>query len=126
ALEVARALERHPEVARVVHPGLESHPDHALAARQMPGGFGSVVTFACRGGLAAARAVADRVRLVGNAPSLGGVESLLSLPVYTSHAQIPAAARAEAGIGDDLVRLSVGLEDPEDILADLDQALSRT
>jgi len=124
ALEVARALERHAAVARVVHPGLASHPEHALAARQMPGGFGSVVTFSCRGGLAAARAVADRVRLVANAPSLGGVESQLSLPVYTSHAHLTARDRAESGITDDLVRLSVGLEDAADLVADLDQALS--
>lgn len=123
ALEVARGLERHPAVARVVHPGLPSHPDHALAKRQMPGGLGSMVTFSCRGGLPAARAVADRVRLVANAPSLGGVESLLSLPVYTSHASFSPEERAAAGIGDDLVRLSVGLEDAADILADLDQAL---
>jgi cystathionine beta-lyase/cystathionine gamma-synthase len=123
SLEVARGLEAHPGVTRVVHPGLESHPDHALAVRQMPGGTGAMVTFACRGGAAAARRVADRVRLVANAPSLGGVESLLSLPALTSHAHFTPEERAAAGIGDDLVRLSVGLEDAKDLLADLDQAL---
>jgi cystathionine gamma-synthase len=121
-LEVAARLERHPAVARVFYPGLPSHPDHALA-KAMLSGFGGMVTFACRGGLAAARRVADGVRLVANAPSLGGVESLLSLPLYTSHAMFSDAERREAGIGDDLVRLSLGLEDPADLLADLDQAL---
>jgi cystathionine gamma-synthase len=121
-LEVASRLERHPEVSRVLYPGLPSHPDHAIA-KAMLSGFGGMVTFACRGGLEAARRVADRVRLVANAPSLGGVESLLSLPVYTSHAMFTAEERRAVGIGDDLVRLSLGLEDPSDLLADLDQAL---
>ena len=124
SLVVARGLEGHSAVSRVMHPGLASHPDHETARRLMPGGYGGMVTFACRGGVAAARAVADRVRLVANAPSLGGVESLLSLPHLTSHAGLTPAERATAGITDDLVRLSVGLEEPEDILADLDQALS--
>jgi cystathionine beta-lyase/cystathionine gamma-synthase len=82
-----------------------------------------MVTFAPAGGPAAARAVADRVRLIANAPSLGGVESLLSLPPITSHAMFTAEERAAAGITDDLVRLSLGLEDVEDLWADLDRAL---
>ena len=82
-----------------------------------------LVTFACAGGVAAARAVADRVRLIMNAPSLGGVESLLSLPVFTSHAMFTPPERAAAGITDDLVRLSVGLEDIDDLWKDLDHAL---
>jgi cystathionine beta-lyase/cystathionine gamma-synthase len=122
-LEVARFLERHPAVARVAYPGLPSHPDHDVAKRAL-GGFGGVVTFACRGGYAAARRVADGVRLVANAPSLGGVESLLSLPIHTSHAMTPPAEREAAGVTDDLVRLSLGLEDPADLVADLDRALS--
>jgi cystathionine beta-lyase/cystathionine gamma-synthase len=81
------------------------------------------VTFACRGGPAAARRLADSVRLVANAPSLGGVESLLSLPVHTSHASTPPAEREASGVTDDLVRLSVGLEDAADLVADLDRAL---
>ena len=89
----------------------------------MLAGFGGMVTFACRGGLDAARRVADRVRLVANAPSLGGVESLLSLPVYTSHAYLTPDERRAVGVGDDLVRLSIGLEDAADLCADLDQAL---
>jgi cystathionine gamma-synthase len=126
SLAVARGLEGRPGVSRVLHPGLASHPDHETARRLMPGGFGGMVTFACRGGAPAARAVADRVRLIANAPSLGGVESLLSLPHLTSHAALTPAERAATGITDDLVRLSVGLEDPEDLLADLDQALRGT
>lgn len=123
ALAVARRLEAHPLVRRVFHPGLPSHPDHALASRLLPTGSGGMVTFACRGGLEAARGVADRVRLIANAPSLGGVESALSLPIYTSHAYLSPAERAAIDVTDDLVRLSVGLEDPNDLFADLDQAL---
>jgi cystathionine beta-lyase/cystathionine gamma-synthase len=122
--EVAAFLEGHPAVARVWYPGLPSHPDHALAKRLLSG-FGGIVTFACRGGPEAARRVADGVRLIANAPSLGGVESMLSLPLHTSHAMFSASERAAAGITDDLVRLSLGLEDPADLIADLDQALAR-
>lgn len=122
AAALAAWLERHAAVSRVWYPGLPSHPDHALARRLLPSG-GAVVTFACRGGHAAARAVADRVRLIAHAPSLGGVESLLSLPVLTSHAYLSPDDRAACGVGDDLVRLSVGLEDLPDLVADLDRAL---
>lgn len=122
ALALARRLSADRRVGRVLHPLLPSHPDHAVALRTGLRGVG-LVTFGCAGGLAAARRVADRVRLIANAPSLGGVESLLSLPVYTSHAAFSPEERAAAGIGDDLVRLSVGLEDVEDLWQDLDQAL---
>ncbi len=122
ALLLARRLEADARVRRVLHPLLPSHPDHALAGATGLSGVG-MVTFACAGGLSAARAVADRVRLIANAPSLGGVESLLSLPVYTSHARFSPEERAAAGIDDDLVRLSVGLEEPDDLWSDLDQAL---
>jgi cystathionine beta-lyase/cystathionine gamma-synthase len=123
ALDLARRLEAHPAVGRVLHPLLPSHPDHALARAQGLKGC-ALVTFACRGGLEAARRVADSVRLIANAPSLGGVESLLSLPLYTSHAMFTPAERADAGITDDLVRLSVGLESPDDLWSDLTQALA--
>ena len=106
----------------MLYPGLPGHPDHELARRQMSG-FGFMVTFECRGGLEAARKVAERVALIGNAPSLGGVESLLSLPVYTSHAYLTPAERAACGVGDGLVRLSVGCEDLGDLQADLERAL---
>ncbi len=123
AAEIAAWLERDPRVSRVLYPGLPSHPDHAVARRVLRDGFGGMVTFGCAGGLPAARALADRVRLVANAPSLGGVESLLSLPLYTSHAYLSPEERSATGVSDDLIRLSIGLEDAADLRADLDQAL---
>jgi cystathionine beta-lyase/cystathionine gamma-synthase len=120
--EVAAALERHPAVARVWYPGLESHPDHGVAKRHLTGGYGAVLTIACGGGFDAARRAAERVRVFAHAPSLGGVESLLSLPVLTSHASTPPADRQAFGVTDDLLRLSIGLEDADDLLADLDRA----
>jgi len=126
AAELAAWLERDPRVSRVLYPGLPSHPDHAVARRVLRDGFGGMVTFRCAGGLAAARALADRVRLVANAPSLGGVESLLSLPLYTSHAYLSPEERSATGVTDDLIRLSIGLEDAADLRADLDQALGAT
>lgn len=125
ALEIARRLAAHPGVARVFQPGLPGHPGHEVARRQMRLGFGPLVAFEVRGGADAAVRVADALRLVRHAPSLGGVESLASLPAHTSHVGLGPEGRAEAGIPEALVRLSVGLEDPEDLWADLDQALAR-
>ena len=122
ALELAQRLAHDRRVARVLHPMLPKHPDHEVAKRTGLKGVG-LVTFGCAGGLHAARHLADHVRLIANAPSLGGVESLLSLPVYTSHAMFTPEERAAAGISDDLVRVSVGLEDVEDLWKDLDHAL---
>jgi cystathionine beta-lyase/cystathionine gamma-synthase len=124
ALDLARRLAADRRVSRVSHPLLPSHPDHAVALRTGLRGVG-LVTFGCAGGAAASRRLADSVKRIANAPSLGGVESLLSLPVHTSHAMFTAAERAAAGITDDLVRLSVGLEDADDLWQDLDQALGR-
>ena len=124
ALAVARHLERHPRVRRVLYPGLKSHPQHALARRQLRG-FGGMVTFEVRGGLKAASRVAERLKLIQLGPSLGGVESLVSLPVLTSHVRVPAEARRRLGISEGLLRLSCGIEDPADLVADLDQALRR-
>jgi cystathionine beta-lyase/cystathionine gamma-synthase len=124
ALALAERLAADPRVSRVHHPLLASHPDHEVARRTGLKGVG-LVAFECRGGLAAARRLADSVKRIANAPSLGGVESLLSLPVYTSHAMFTPDERAAAGITDDLVRLSVGLEDLDDLWQDLDQALGR-
>jgi cystathionine beta-lyase/cystathionine gamma-synthase len=124
ALELARRLAADGRIGRVLHPLLPTHPDHVLAQRTGLKGVG-LVTFGCRGGAAQARHLADHVRLIANAPSLGGVESLLSLPVFTSHAMFTPEERAAAGITDDLVRLSVGLEDVDDLWQDLDQALGR-
>jgi cystathionine beta-lyase/cystathionine gamma-synthase len=122
-LEIARRLEKDRRVRRVLCPPLPSHPDHALAAR-LGIGCSGLVTFGCAGGADAARRLADSVRTISNAPSLGGVESLLSIPRFTSHAMFTPEERAAAGISDDLVRLSLGLEDVEDLWADLDRALS--
>ena len=123
ALAVAKFLEKHPKVARVHYPGLPSHPDHQLAKRQMRG-FGSMLAFDLRGGLSAARRFCDRVQLFLLAASLGGVESLVVLPAYTSHYNMSARELAEAGVAPGCVRVSIGIEDPEDLIADLRQALA--
>ena len=122
ALAIAQWLEAHPKVAWVHYPGLESHPQHALAKRQMHG-FGGIVTAILDGGLAESRRFLERCRLFALAESLGGVESLIEHPAIMTHASIPAAVRAELGISDSLVRLSVGVEDVDDLIADLDAAL---
>jgi cystathionine beta-lyase/cystathionine gamma-synthase len=124
ATESAGRLARFLEgrVERVLYPGLESHPDHALARRQMRG-YGAMLAFEVSGGVQGAIEVYDRLSLIARAVSLGGVESVASLPIHTSHAMIPAADRARAGIGDGMIRLSVGLEPVEELEADLSQAL---
>jgi len=122
AMAVAKFLEKHPKVARVHYPGLKSHPDHALAKRQMRG-FGSMLAFDLKGGLPAARKFCDRVRLFLLAASLGGVESLVVLPIYTSHYKMSLPELERAGVTPGTVRVSVGLEDSEDLIADLQQAL---
>lgn len=121
ALAVAQWLEGHPGVTRVVYPGLASHPQHALAARQMSGGFGGMVSFEVRGGEAKAREVVERTQLFTLAESLGGVESLIELPAVMTHLSVADSALA---VPPGLVRLSVGIEAVEDLLADLDQALA--
>jgi len=123
ALAVARFLEKHPKVARVHYPGLRSHPDHALAKKQMSG-FGAMLAFDMKGGVAAARRVCDRVRVFLLAASLGGVESLVVLPIYTSHYRMSAAELAGAGVAPGTIRVSIGLEDPRDLIEDLRQALA--
>ncbi len=123
ALQVGCFLENHARVKNVYYPGLESHPQHELARRQMVGGFGGMLSFEVQGGVDAAREVARRTRLFTLAESLGGVESLIELPALMTHASLPAARRAEIGIDDGLIRLSVGIEEVEDLIADLAQAL---
>ncbi len=123
ALQVGCFLEQHARVKRVYYPGLESHPQHDLARRQMVGGFGGMLSFEVQGGVEAAREVARRTRLFTLAESLGGVESLIELPALMTHASLPAARRQEIGIDDGLIRLSVGIEEVEDLIADLVQAL---
>jgi len=123
ALTIARWLERHEGVERVLYPGLESHPQHGLARRQMQNGFSGIVTFYIRGGLEAARRCLERCEIFAIAESLGGVESLIDHPAIMTHASVPAAERATLGISDALIRVSVGIEDVEDLIADLAQAL---
>ena len=122
ATVVAEFLEDHLKVEAVYYPGLASHPQHELAKRQMSR-YGGMVTAVLEGGLPAAKRFLERVRIFALAESLGGVESLIEHPAIMTHASIPAETRAQLGIGDGLVRLSVGVEDAEDLIADLVQAL---
>ncbi|MFQ5563029.1 MAG: cystathionine gamma-synthase [Parvularculaceae bacterium] len=122
AQTLAEWLEAHPAIARVNYPGLESHPGHAIAARQMDA-FGAMVTIFLKGGLDAAKIMLERVELFTLAESLGGVESLIEHPSVMTHASIPPERRAELGVDDALVRLSIGVEDAGDLRRDLDQAL---
>ncbi len=122
AMQVARWLADHPAVARVDYPGLESFPQHALAARQMPG-FGAMIAFEMKGGFAAGAAMMNRLALIRRAVSLGDAESLIQHPASMTHSTYTPQERAAHGIAEGLVRLSVGLEEVEDILADLEQAL---
>jgi methionine-gamma-lyase len=123
AMAVAKFLSKHPKVSRVHYPGLPSHPDHALARRQMTD-FGAMMAFDLKGGLAAARRFCDRARLFLMAASLGGVESLVVLPIYTSHYRMSRQELAAAGVEPGTVRLSIGLEDSVDLIEDLRQALA--
>lgn len=122
ALDLARWLEAQPKVRRVHYPGLESHPQQALAQRQMRGG-GGMISVQLDTDLAGARRFLERVRIFALAESLGGVESLISLPALMTHASIPEAQRARLGITDSLVRISAGIEDVEDLRADLQAGL---
>ena len=122
ALKIASFLEAHDAVSKVLYPGLESHPQHELAERQM-NGFGGIVTFVLKDGEDAARRFLERLEIFALAESLGGVESLAEHPGIMTHASIPPERRAELGIDDGLVRLSVGIEACGDLLADLEQAL---
>ena len=121
--ELAAWLAKHPKVEKVLYPGLASHPQHELAKRQMAG-FGGMLSILVKGGLPAARAFMERCKLFALAESLGGVESLINHPAIMTHASVPAENRARLGIHDNLVRLSVGVEDVEDLRAELDAALN--
>jgi cystathionine gamma-synthase len=122
-LAVARWLEQHPVVDRVFYPGLESHPDHSRA-RALFSGFGGVVSMMVRGGDDAALRVTQRLRLMCVAPSLGGVDTLVSMPRFTSHAALSREERHAIGVGDGFIRLALGIEDAPDLIADLEQALA--
>jgi len=123
ALRIARWLETHPDIERVIYPGLESHPDHDLAMRQMNGLGGGIISIDIRGGLEKSRRMLERCKLFSLAESLGGVESLINHPAIMTHASVPPEIRARLGISDTLVRLSVGVEEVDDLIGDLDYAL---
>ena len=123
AFAIAKFLEAHPKIERVIYPGLASHPHHELAKRQMHGGFGGIISAVLRGGLEDARGFLERCHLFALAESLGGVESLIEHPALMTHASLPAPMRAELGISDSLVRLSVGVESVDDLIAELKEAL---
>ena len=125
ALELARWLEEQPQVARVFYPGLPSHPQHALARHQMPDGFGGMITLVLDTDLAGARRFLEATHLFALAESLGGVESLIEHPALMTHGSIPPEQRTALGISDALVRLSVGVEDLDDLRADLTTALAK-
>lgn len=121
ALTIAQFLASDPHIEKVYYPGLPDHPDHAIAKEQMPGGFGGMLSFQVKGD---AFRFMDKLKLIKRAVSLGGVESTITSPAQTSHSKISAAERAAAGITDNLVRLSVGIEEAEDLIGDIKQALS--
>lgn len=123
ALAIARWLEGRAGVAQVVYPGLESHPQHELAKRQMNEAFGGMVTVLIDGDLARTKQLLERVQVFTLAESLGGVESLVNHPAIMTHASVPKELREAGGVTDNLIRLSVGVEDADDLIADLDQAL---
>jgi len=123
ALAIAKWLSSRKDVERVIYPGLPSHPQHELAKRQMHGGFGGVISVELKGDVETAKRMLERTRLFTLAESLGGVESLIEHPAIMTHASIPADQRAALGISDTLIRLSVGIEDCEDLIADLSEAL---
>jgi cystathionine gamma-lyase len=123
AMHIAAFLEKHPKVERVIYPGLASHPQHLLAARQMSQRYGGMVTAVLKGGLPASRRFLERCELFTLAESLGGVESLIEHPAIMTHASLPEDVRANLGIDDGLVRLSVGIENVDDLIAELAHAL---
>jgi cystathionine gamma-lyase len=123
AQRIATFLEEHPAVERVIYPGLESHPQYEIARSQMSGP-GGMITFFVKGGLEPARRMLETVKVFALAESLGGVESLIEHPAIMTHASVPPEVRAELGITDGLIRLSVGIEDGDDLIADLEQALA--
>jgi cystathionine gamma-lyase len=124
AQQVAEYLERHPKVAKVTYPGLPSHPQYAIAKEQMSG-FSGMLSFELKGGIPAGKALMNSVQLCSLAESLGGVETMITHPATMTHVDVPAEQRHARGLTDGLVRLSVGIEDADDILADLDQALAK-
>jgi cystathionine beta-lyase/cystathionine gamma-synthase len=124
ALRLAQRLERHPKILRVIYPGLESHPHHSLARKQMTG-FGGMVTIEVRGGVKAAVKVCDALNVAVNAMSLGGVETLVSIPVYSSHVNMSDKELRQHGVTPGMIRISVGVEGIDDLISDFEQALKK-
>ena len=122
--QVAAYLESHPKIERVLYPGLASHPQHHIAKAQMSG-FSGMLSFELTGGTEAGRRLMNSVKLFALAESLGSVETMITHPATMTHAEVPVEDRRKRGLTDGLVRLSVGIEDPEDILEDLEQALAK-
>jgi O-acetylhomoserine (thiol)-lyase len=120
---VLEFLQKNDAVSWVIHPSLPSHPDHALAQHLLPKGAGSMVSFGIKGGRSAGRLFIDSLRLASHLANVGDAKTLVIHPASTTHQQLDAASLAAAGIGEDMIRLSVGIEDPEDIIADLAQGL---
>lgn len=123
AMTVAQYLEKHPKVERVVYPGLKSHPQHAIAKKQMLG-FGGMITFFMKGDIKKANKFLENVKLFSLAESLGGVESLIESPAIMTHASIPKKVRESIGLTDNLIRLSVGIENVDDLIEDLENAFN--
>jgi methionine-gamma-lyase len=124
AMKIAEFLESHPKVEWVSYPGLKSHPQHELAKKQMSG-FGALMSFEVKGGLSAGKIIMDNVEIAVLAVSLGGIETLIQHPASMTHAAMSKESKLEAGITDGLVRLSVGIEDAQDLISDLEQALEK-
>ena len=123
ALKVARWLEGHPSIAWVNYPGLERHPDHDRARKYLTNGFGAIIGFGIKGGYSAGTKLIDSVRLISHLANIGDAKTLIIHPASTTHQQLSPEERAKAGVSDEFIRLSVGIEDPEDIITDLDQAI---
>jgi cystathionine gamma-lyase len=123
AMMIARFLDNHPKIRRTIYPGLESHPQHELAQKQMIG-YGGMITFFIKGGIKDARKFLERVKIFSLAESLGGVESLIEHPAIMTHASIPKEIREKIGISDELIRISVGIENVDDLITDLEMALA--
>ena len=124
AMKIAERLEKHSAVERVIFPGLKSHPQHEIAKKQMSG-FGGMISFTAKGGLDKAKRIVEGTKIFALAESLGGVESLIEHPAIMTHASVPPENRKRLGIDDGLIRLSVGIENLDDLWADLEQALAK-
>jgi len=126
AMKIAEHLEGHPKVAWIRYPGLDSHPTHDLASRYLENGYGGVITFGVKGGYEAGKKIMESVKLISFLANVGDAKSLIIHPSSTTHQQLSEQEKESAGITNDLLRFSVGIESPDDIVADLDRALDRT